>query len=104
MYSNNPIALDSFTELYGGGLTARDLAFSKFSAVGQLTYAPMPLLNISLSAIWYPDLKGFYTGPSLDFSLAENVDFTFLWQYFSSTIGSDEIRINLAFLRVRYNF
>lgn len=104
MYSNNPTPLNSFTELYEGALTASQLAFSEFSAIGQVTYAPIPLLSISLSAIWYPDLDGFYAGPSVDFSLAENVDFTFLWQYFNSIIGEEEMGINLGFIRIKYNF
>jgi len=104
MYSNNPVDLQSFTQLYGGGLTAKQLAFSKFSAVGQVTYTPIPLLNISLSGIWYPDLKGFYAGPAIDFSMAENVDFTFLWQHFNSTIAENEVRINLGFIRIKYSF
>jgi len=104
MYSNNPLSPGSFTDLYGGGLTARELAFSEFSAVGQVSYAPMPLLNISLSAIWYPDLDGFYAGPAIDFSMAENVDFTFLWQHFSSLINTEQTRMNLGFIRIRYSF
>ncbi len=104
MYSNNPVDLQSFTQLYGGGLTAMQLAFSKFSAVGQVSYAPVPLLNISLSGIWYPDLKGFYAGPSVDFSMAENIDFTFLWQHFNSIIAENEVRINLGFIRFKYSF
>ncbi|MCU0460050.1 MAG: hypothetical protein MUE37_13285 [Bacteroidales bacterium] len=104
MYSGNPIDLNSFTELYEGGLTARQLAFSKFSAAGQISYSPVPLLSISLSAIWYPDLDGYYAGPSIDFSLAENVDFSFLWQHFNSTIAGEETRINLGFIRIRYSF
>ena len=104
MLSNNPLSPGSFTDLYSGGLTARELAFSEFSAVGQVTYTPIPLLNISLSAIWYPDLDGFYAGPAVDFSMAENVDFTFLWQYFSSLINDEETRMNLGFIRIRYSF
>jgi hypothetical protein len=104
MYSNNPVDLQSFTQLYSGGLTAKQLAFSKFSAVGQVTYTPIPLLNISLSGIWYPDLEGFYAGPAIDFSMAENVDFTFLWQHFNSTIAESEVRINLGFIRIKYSF
>ncbi len=104
MYSGNPIDLNSFTELYEGGLTARQLAFSKFSAAGQISYSPVPLLNISLSAIWYPDLEGFYAGPAVDISLAENVDFSFLWQHFNSTIAGEETRMNLGFIRIRYSF
>ena len=104
MYSNNPLNLNSFSELYEGGLTARQLAFSEFSAIGQVSFSPTPLLNISLAAIWYPDLDGFYAGPTIDFSLAENVDFTFLLQYFDSMIAGEEITMNLGFIRMKYSF
>lgn len=104
MYSSNPVDLTGFTDLYGGGLTARQLAFSKFSAAGQVSYSPLPLLSISLSAIWFPDLDGYYAGPSVDISLAENVDFALLWQHFDSTIATEETRINLGFIRIRYSF
>jgi hypothetical protein len=104
MYSDNPFELTDFNELYKGAMTARQLAFSKFSAVGQVTYSPFPLLSISLSAIWYPDLKGYYAGPSFDFSMAENVDFSLVWQHFDSIIAGEETRINLGFLRIKYNF
>ncbi len=104
MYSGNPVDLTGFTELYGGGLTARQLAFSEFSAAAQVAWTPVPLLNISLAAIWFPDLDGFYAGPSVDLSLAENVDLTILWQHFNSTISELETKLNLGFLRFRYSF
>lgn len=104
MYSTNPEDLNGFTDLYGGGLTARQLAFSKFSAAAQVAWTPLPLVNISLAAIWFPDLDGFYAGPSLDFSLAENTDFTLVWQHFGSTIAGVETKLNLGFLRIRYSF
>lgn len=104
MYSSHPADLSGFTDLYGGGLTARQLAFSEFSAAAQVTFVPLPLVNLSLAAIWFPDLDGFYAGPSLDFSLAENVDFSILWQHFNSTFGEEKTRINLGFIRIRYSF
>jgi len=104
MYSSNPVDLNGFTELYGGGLTARQLAFSKFSAAAQVAWTPFPLLSISLAAIWFPDLDGFYAGPSLDFSLAENTDFSLVWQHFNSTISGEETELNLGFLRFRFSF
>jgi len=72
--------------------------------MGQLTYTPMPLLSISGSAIWYPDLDGFFAGPSIDISLAENIDFSLFWQHFKSTIGDISTRINLGFLRFKFSF
>lgn len=104
MYSNNPLVLSEFSLLYDGTLGADQLAFSEFSAVGQVTWAPMPLLNISLSAIWYPDMDGWYAGPSLEFSMAENVAFSLVWQHFDSEIAGEETRINVGFVRIKYNF
>jgi len=104
MYSSNPVDLTGFTDLYGGGLTARQLAFSKFSAAAQVAWTPVPLVSISLAAIWFPDLDGFYAGPSIDLSLAENTDFSLVWQHFNSTIAGQETELNLGFLRIRHSF
>lgn len=104
MYCNNPLRLTDFTSFYSGNLSARDLAFSKFSAFGQFTWAMTPLLNLGISAMWLPDLKGYFTGPTLDYSLAENVDFSLIWQHFNSIMGGTRTRINLAFLRIKYSF
>jgi hypothetical protein len=75
MYSNNPLGFIDFYSFVGGDLSSKDLAFSKFSAFGQFTWAVTPMLNLSVSSMWFPDLDGYYAGPSLDYSLAENVDF-----------------------------
>jgi hypothetical protein len=104
MYCSNPPELIDFTSLYKGSLSAKEVAFSRFSAFGQFTLAATPLLNLGVSAMWLPDLKGFFTGPSLDYSLAENLDFSLIWQYFNSMTGNTRTRINLAFLRVKYSF
>jgi len=104
MYSNKPLELDSFTGFYSGNLSSKDLAFSKFSAFGQFTWAATPLLNIGISAMWFPDLKGYFAGPSLDYSMAENLDFSLFWQHFNCVMASTETIINMAFLRVKFSF
>jgi hypothetical protein len=104
MYCNNPLSLNNFSNFYFGNLSAKDLAFSKFSAFGQFTWAATPLLNLGISSMWFPDLKGYFAGPSVDYSLAENVDFSFIWQHFNSIMGGERTRINLAFLRIKYSF
>jgi hypothetical protein len=104
MYCNNPPDLSSFSSLYSGNLSTKDLAFSKFSAFGQFSYPVTPLLNVSLSAMWFPDLKGYFAGPSADYSLAENIDFSLFWQHFDSKINDDRIRINIGFLRLKFSF
>lgn len=104
MYSNNPLELDSFTGFYSGNLSSKDLAFSKFSAFGQFTWAATPLLNIGISAMWFPDLKGYFAGPSLDYSLAENLDFSLIWQHFNCIMAGTETNLNMGFLRLKYSF
>jgi len=104
MYCNNPLELNNFNSFYSGSLSSKDLAFSRFSAFGQYTWAATPLLNLSLSAMWFPDLDGYFTGPSLDYSLAENLDFSLIWQHFNAVMNGEKSRINLGFLRLKYSF
>lgn len=104
MYCNNSPDISSFSSLYSGNMSTKDLAFSRFSAFGQFSYPINPLLNVSLSAMWFPDLKGYFAGPSIDYSLAENVDFSLIWQHFDSKMSVNRIRINIGFLRLKYCF
>ncbi len=104
MYCNSPLKFIDINSLYSGDLSSKDLAFSRFSAFGQFTWATTPLLNMSLSGMWFPDLKGYFAGPSVDYSLAENIDFSLIWQHFTSETGGNKTRIYLAFLRLKYSF
>lgn len=104
MYCNDPVDLTDFNSFYMGNLSAKDLAFSKFSLFGQCTYAAHPLVNMTISGMWIPDLKGYFAGPSVDYSVAEDLDFSLIWQHFKSRIGDEKIRINLGFLRLKYSF
>jgi hypothetical protein len=104
MYCNNPLSLTDFNSFYIGNLSSKDLAFSRFSAFGQFTWAATPLLNTSISAMWFPDLKGYFAGPSVDYSIAENLDFSLIWQHFTSIMAGTKTRINLGFLRIKYSF
>lgn len=104
MYCNNPLKMSSFNTLYLGEMSTKNLAFSRFSAFGQFSYPATPLLNLTISAMWFPDMKGYFAGPSIDYSLAENVDFSLFWQHFESKISMIPTRINLGFLRVKVSF
>lgn len=104
MYCNNPLDLNDFTTFYKGNLSAKNLAFSKFTTFGLFTWAATPLLNISVAAMWFPDLEGYFAGPSLDYSLAENLDFSLLWQHFEGIMGGQTTNINLGFLKLKYSF
>jgi hypothetical protein len=104
MYCNNPPAPGDFTSLYTGTLSAKDLAFSEFTAFGQFLWAATPLLNVGISGMWFPDLKGYFAGPSIDYSLAENLDFSLIWQHFDGEISGIKSRLNLGYLRIKFSF
>jgi hypothetical protein len=104
MYSSNPLKINGFTSLYSGNLTAKDLAFSEYTAFGQFTWAATPLLNIGISGMWFPDLKGYFAGPALDYSIAENIDSSVIWQNFNGKLNGIETRLNLVYLRIKMSF
>jgi hypothetical protein len=104
MYCNNPADMVSFGSIYKGTMSTKELAFSKYSAFGSYSYPITPLFNLSLSGMWFPDLKGYYAGPSFDYSIAENVDLSLYWQHFESRISEPGTRINMGFLRVKLSF
>jgi hypothetical protein len=104
MYCNNPLKISSLGSLYLGEMSTKELAFSRISAFSQFSYPVTPLLNLSISAMWFPDMSGYFAGPSLDYSLGENVDFSILWQHFNTSASNDRVRIDLGFIRVKVNF
>ena len=104
MYCNSPVDFNDFDSFYAGNLSAKDLAFSDISLFAAFQYPVTPLINIGVSSIYYPGIKGYFAGPTFDASLAENIDFSFLWQYFKADMLSDNIEMNLAFLRLKYSF
>jgi hypothetical protein len=104
MYCNNPVLFGNFNSFYSGNLSSKDLAFSKFSAFGQFSYPVTPLFNFTISGMWYPDLDGYFAGPSSDYSLAENMDISLIWQHFNGRMGATRSSINFGFLRLKYSF
>jgi hypothetical protein len=104
MYCNNPADYENFLSFYTGSLSTKELAFSKFTPFGLYSYPITPLLTISVSGMLFPDLKGYFGGSSLDFSMAENIDFSLYWQHFSSEVNNLKTRMNLGFLRIKYSF
>jgi hypothetical protein len=104
MYCNQPAPITDFGSFYLGTLSAKELAFSEFTAFGQFSWAVTPLARIGLAGMWFPDLKGFYAGPSFDYSLGENLDFSIIWQQFRGSLNAEKFRMNIGFLRLKYSF
>jgi hypothetical protein len=104
MYSSKPLKPGNFMNLYAGDLSAKDLAFSEFTAFGQFSWAATPLLSTGISAMWFPDLKGYFAGPSLDYSVAEDLDLSLIWQHFDGKMSGLKTRLDLVYLRIKLSF
>ncbi|MDR1601086.1 MAG: hypothetical protein LBS42_01485, partial [Tannerella sp.] len=69
-------------------------------------YPVTPRLNVSLSGMYFVDIEACYAGLSADYSVLENLDFSFIAQYFYATgsAGAANMRFLLGFARVKYSF
>lgn len=85
-------------------LGSKDLGFSEVSLFMQVGYPINPLINANISFMYYPDLNGFFTGPSFGISLANNLDFSIFAQVFSMELNNDRTNFYLGFLRFKYSF
>ena len=85
-------------------MSVKDLAFSKFSAFASYSYPVTPLFTAMVSAMWFPDLNGYFSGLSADYSVAENVDCSLLWQHFDGNFSNFRTKLNLGFLRIKFSF
>ncbi|MDR1524836.1 MAG: hypothetical protein LBS79_06230, partial [Tannerella sp.] len=62
--------------------------------------------NAALSGMYFVDAKSCYAGLSADYSVIENLDFSFIAQYFASakSSASGNMSIWLGFVRLKYSF
>ncbi len=111
LYCNNPMDISNgFYSLYEGMMDVRALAWSEWSGFAAISYPFNPIINGSLAGMWYPDLKGWFMGPSVELSVADNFNFSLIWQYFNTNAMptgagmAQDFRLNMLFLRMKYNF
>jgi hypothetical protein len=103
------IDVSSFFQLYAGNLDVKNLGFTAWSFFTSLSYPFTPLINGGFAAIYYPDWKGFYLGPSVDLSLNSNLDLSLILQYFSAEFetpsgGASRQNNTFGFFRFQWSF
>ena len=113
MYNSNvTLTGSSFLSFYAGTQNVKSLTFTKYNAFGQVTYPVTPLLNASLSGMYFWDdaLKGGYLGPSLEYSVGDNTSLGLYYQFFAfgiklgSTGDTEKANSSFAFIRLKWNF
>lgn len=96
----------SFTEFYFMPLTVKNITFTDYNIFTRLSYPFTPLLSGTFSAMYFPSIKGFFVGPSLSFSLLDNLDLSFFLQHFDGEFNklTGKQQLTLAFLRLKWSF
>lgn len=105
LYSNIDYDYSSFGEFYFTTLSVKNIAFTDINLMAQVSYPFTPLFMGSFATIYYPSEKGFFMGPSIEYSLKENLSLYFVFQHFRGKFDSDSIqKTSFAFLRLKWNF
>ena len=105
LYSNIDYDFDGFGDYLISSLNVKNIAFTDFNLLAQASYPITPLLSASFAVIYYPSEDGFYLGPSIEYSILENLSLSFVFQYFQGKFGTDEInKTTFGFLRFKWNF
>jgi len=99
--SGNHISLQS---LYNTPMTVKNLSFVKHNLIVQVSYPITPLLTGSIAGLYLPGIRGFYVGPSLSYSLIQNLDASLYFQSLGGRIGEKAIQFNMLYFRLKYNF
>lgn len=100
----------NFEQYFSQTINVRSLAFTKYTFFAQISYPITPLLNATLSGMYFPKLKGYYAGPSLSYSLKDNLYFSAFVQYFNAQILNNNTsqiekqKFTIAFLKMKLNF
>jgi hypothetical protein len=101
--------LNSFLQLYAGNLDVKSLGFTEWSFFTSFSYPFTPLFSGGFAAIFYPEWKGYYLGPSCQLSLNNNLDLSLILQHFSAELkdpSGNSTRQNntFGFLRFKWSF
>ncbi|MEA3443721.1 MAG: hypothetical protein U9R19_03245 [Bacteroidota bacterium] len=91
-------------EYYSNELSAKTLSFSEYSIMAQSSYTFNPLLSGTMAVMYYPGVDGYFAGPSLEYSLSNNLYLSVFGQYFDVTVNSIHTKMSFLFLRIKGNF
>lgn len=86
-------------------LSAKDFTRAKYAIFGQLSFPFTPLIKADLSGIFNPGDKSVYLGPSLFFSLSDNIEFMIIGQFFIGQTATEYGDYGtMLFSRLKWSF
>lgn len=69
--------------VYQAPSSPKTLSFAEWNLFLMGSYPVTPLFDVSLAGMYYPDLYGFYIGPTLNYNVKQNLDLSLYFQYFN---------------------
>lgn len=102
--------ISGFNDFYSQPLSVKNLSFAEYNFFGQCTYPVTPLINTTIAIMYMPQIEGYYTGPTVDISLKDNLSLSLVLQYFSGkfenqqTQKKEQQNFTLAFIRLKGAF
>jgi hypothetical protein len=96
-------------QVFSSDMSVKNLGFTEWSVFASLSYPITPLLNGSFAAMYYPDWKGFYLGPSFDLSIGDNLKASIIFQAFSVELEdpfgvSSRQNTYIGYARMKWSF
>lgn len=95
----------NLNEYYNQSINAKNLSLTRWTFFGMASYPVTPLINLGISAMYSPQNKLTYLGPSASFSLDDNfmVDIN-IQSFFSDIPDNEGGKGSYAFLRGKWSF
>ncbi|HNW74304.1 MAG: hypothetical protein PHP04_11570 [Bacteroidales bacterium] len=102
---------ESMVNVYQAPSTPKLLSFAEWNIFLMGSYPVTPLFDVSLATMYFPDLAGYFVGPTLNYNVRQNIDLSLFIQYFNGRFKSpDPLMENVYFksflgtFRVKWSF
>lgn len=103
---------ESLLSIYQAPASPKILSFTEWNIFLMGSYPITPLFEASLAGMYYPELNGYFIGPTLNYNVRQNIDLSLFIQYFNGCFKQSGPQQNAdlcfqAFLgafRVKWNF
>ncbi len=111
LYTDIPAdGINSFYQYYYQPLSVKTLSFTQYNIFGQIGFQITPLLTANIAGMYYPKIKGYFFGPTFDYSFTDNLFASIVIQTFSGEspdpVTGEIVRndATFAYLRLKWSF
>jgi hypothetical protein len=80
--------------VYQAPVSPKMLSFTEWNLFLMGSYPITPLFDASLAAMCYPDLDGYFIGPTLNYNVKQNIDLSLFIQYFKGRFKNTGPHLN----------